>query len=258
MGTTERGALSRSAEHREPPRSLAAEQQNVGTAERWLSAIAGGALTTYGLLQRTAVGGGLATAGSYLVYRGVAGNCLGYRALGVNTATEPGAVQVKKAITIDKSPAELYQFWRNFENLPSFMDHLESVTVHGSNRSHWVAKAPAGMTVEWDANITDERPNERITWHSTPDSDVENWGTVRFVAEPASRGTVVHVEIEYRPPAGRLGAGVARLFGEEPNQQVQEDLRRFKRLMESGVVPTTAGQPHGTRSVLGKILSAHS
>ncbi len=258
MAATERETLSRSADSRQPPRSLAAQQQNVGTLERWISAFGGGALTAYGLLQRSALGGALAASGGYLVYRGVAGNCLGYRALGVNTARHPGVVSVRQAVSITKSPAELYEFWRNFENLPCFMDHLESVTVQGDKRSHWVAKAPAGMTVAWDANITDEHPKELISWHSAPDADIENWGTVRFVAEPEDRGTVVHVELEYRPPAGKLGAAVARLFGEEPNQQVQEDLRRFKRLMETGEIPTIEGQPRGTRSPLGKILSPRS
>ena len=163
-------------------------------------------------------------------------------------STETGTVVVKKAIRVNRSPEEPYRFWRDFQNLPRFMKHLESVRVTGENRSHWTAKAPAGMTVEWDAEITDDRPNELIAWRSLEGADVENSGSVRFERAPGGRGTAVKVEMLYSPPAGVVGAGVAKLFGEEPNQQVQEDLRRLKRVLETGEVITTEGQPAGRSS----------
>src|SRR5207237_3055072 len=123
---------------------------------------------------------------------------------------------------------EVYDFWRNFGNLPRFMDHLESVQVTGDRRSHWKAKAPAGTTVEWDAETTENRPNELIAWRSVEGADVTNAGVVRFVAAPGGRGTEIHVDLRYEPPAGKLGKLVAKLFGEEPSQQVEGDLRRFK------------------------------
>jgi uncharacterized membrane protein len=130
------------------------------------------------------------------------------------------------------------------------MRHLEAVTVLDGNRSHWVAKAPAiaGGKVEWDAEIINDEPNALIAWRSLANADVDNTGSVRFVPAPSERGTEVKVVIDYIPPAGRLGSWVAKLFGEEPQQQIQEDLRRFKRLMETGEVPTTQGQPKGNCS----------
>jgi len=147
-----------------------------------------------------------------------------------------GKVHVRRAVTIRRSREELYSFWRNFENLPRFMYHLEEVQVREPGRSHWRAKAPAGTTVEWDAEIVEDRPNERIAWRSLPDADVTNSGTVEFRRAPGGRGTEVHVEIHYDPPGGKLAALVAKLFGEEPGEQVADDLRRLKQVMEVGEV----------------------
>ena len=132
-----------------------------------------------------------------------------------------------------KPVEELYQFWRNFENLPRFMDHLESVTIIDEGRSHWVVKGPAGIRVEWDAEIHNEIPNELIAWRSLAGSEVDNAGSVHFM--PTEIGdTEVRVVLRYDPPAGKLGATVARLFGEEPSRQVAEDLRRLKQVVEAG------------------------
>jgi uncharacterized membrane protein len=128
----------------------------------------------------------------------------------------------------------VYQFWRNFENLPRFMDHLESVTVLDENRSHWVAKAPAGTRVEWDAVIHNEIQNELIAWRSLPKADVNNAGSVHFNSA-GDGATEVRVVLSYQPPAGKLGAVVAKLLGEEPSTQVDDDLRRFKQVMEAAV-----------------------
>jgi uncharacterized membrane protein len=161
---------------------------------------------------------------------------------------QDGVIHSRKSVTINRSPEDLYQFWHDFENLPRFMKHLESVHVIGAGRSHWVARAPGGTTVEWDAELTDDRPNELIAWRSRENAAVENSGAVRFERTPGGRGTVVRVEIQYRPPGGAIGSLVAKLFGEAPEQQVREDLRRFKQLMETGEIITTEGQPAGRKS----------
>jgi uncharacterized membrane protein len=155
------------------------------------------------------------------------------------------ATELHRTMTINRPRQELYAFWRQLDNLPRFMDHLESVTVQDDRRSHWVAKAPAGRTVEWDAEITVDEPGEVLAWHSLDGADVPNGGKVRFIEAPPGRGTEVHVLIHYELPAGPAGKVVAKLFGEEPDQQVREDLRRFKRVMETGEVATTEGQPSG-------------
>jgi len=159
-----------------------------------------------------------------------------------------GAIRVAQAKTINRSPEELYRFWRDFQNLPRFMKHLESVQATGDRRSHWVAKAPAGTKVEWDAEITEDRPNELIAWRSLKGADVENIGSVRFERAPGGRGAVVKVNMLYRPPAGKLGAVVAKLFGEDPEWRIKDDLRRFKQVMEVGEIITTKGQPAGRDS----------
>lgn len=152
-----------------------------------------------------------------------------------------GTTQVKNSLIINRPPGELYRYWRNFENLPSIMRHLESVEVKGDGRSHWVAKAPAGTSVEWDAEVTEDRPNELIAWRSLEGSDVDNSGSVRFETAPGNRGTIVKVEINYTPPGGALGSLVAKLFGEEPGQQAQESLRTFKQIMETGEIVVSDG-----------------
>ncbi len=145
-------------------------------------------------------------------------------------------METKQAITVNWPPAELYQFWHDFQNLPRFMQHLEAVQVNGQHRSHWKAKAPAGTTVEWDAEIVEDRANELISWRSVQGASVDNAGSVRFSPAPGDRGTEIHVELRYDPPGGALGATVAKLFGEEPGQQVRDDLRRFKQVVETGEV----------------------
>ncbi|MFZ6027691.1 MAG: SRPBCC family protein [Chloroflexota bacterium] len=156
-----------------------------------------------------------------------------------------GRFQVQKSITINRSAEEIYRFWRNFENLPRFMQHLERVEVIDDNLSHWVAKAPAGSHVRWDARVTEDRPNVSIAWEAMPDSDVQNSGRVQFEPRSNGRGTVVRVKIAYSPPGGAVGRAVARLFGEEPGQQVTGDLRRLKQVLETGEVVRSDGSPEG-------------
>jgi uncharacterized membrane protein len=145
-------------------------------------------------------------------------------------------VRVRRSVTVLRSPEEIYRFWRDFRNLPRFMQHLESVETLSDTRSRWRATAPVGTTVEWEAEIIEDRPGEGISWRSLPGSEVDNIGTVRFVPAPGGRGTEIHVELRYDPPGGRLGSIVAKLFGQAPEQQVATDLRRLKQVLETGEV----------------------
>jgi uncharacterized membrane protein len=156
-----------------------------------------------------------------------------------------GSIRTGKSIHVNRSPEEVYNFWHNFQNFPRFMFHLESVQVTGEKRSHWVAKAPAGTRVEWDAEIIQDIPNQLISWRSLEGTTVSNCGQIRFERAPGGRGTIVRVTLEYRPPAGAIGAAVAKIFGREPSQQIREDIRRFKQLIEAGEIVTTEGQPAG-------------
>ena len=154
-------------------------------------------------------------------------------------------IHVTKSVTVMRPRSEVYKFWRQLERLPSFMIHLASVSEVSPVRSHWVANAPGGSKVEWDAEIVDERENELISWRSCEGSEIPNAGTVRFKDAPADRGTEVSVELNYDPPAGRAGAAVAKLFGEEPGQQLTDDMRRFKQVMETGEVVLSDGSLMG-------------
>jgi uncharacterized membrane protein len=147
-----------------------------------------------------------------------------------------GPKRIRRAVTVRVPRQHAYEAWRDLERLPRFMRHLEEVRVLDERRSHWKAKAPAGRTVEWDAEIIDDRPGEALAWRSTGASQVSNAGTVRFIDAPGDRGTEIHVEFEYAPPFGALGSLVAGLFGEEPEQQAADDLRRFKQMVETGRV----------------------
>lgn len=145
-------------------------------------------------------------------------------------------IRIEKEVTIQRPADELYRYWRNLENLPRIMSYLDSVRVIDPQRSHWVAQAPAGMKVEWDAEIINEVENEVIGWRSVRGADVDNAGSVRFEPAPSGQGTIVRVNLKYNPPAGKLGAVVAKLYGTDPEQTVEQDLREFKRYMESGAV----------------------
>jgi uncharacterized membrane protein len=242
---------------------------NVAPVERFVSATAGGALVAYGLKRGGVFGTLMSLVGGSVALRGVTGHCQVYDAMGVNTNTDEngapkykalsgkskksstwndgalsGKVHVSKSLTINKSPAELYSFWRNFENLPQFMEHLESVKTVDEKRSHWKAKAPLGTSVEWDAEVTSDQENARIGWRSLEGADVPNSGVVEFLPT-TNRGTQVKVSLTYEAPGGMFGAMFAKLFGEEPSQQVYGDLYRFKSLMESGEVITVEGQTSG-------------
>jgi uncharacterized membrane protein len=151
-------------------------------------------------------------------------------------APAPRTIRVAKAVTIGRPAEALYAFWRELENLPRVMRHLEAVEPLGERRSRWRAKAPFGRVVEWESEITEDRQNERIAWRSLPGADIESEGAVSFARAPGGRGTTVRVELRYEPPAGPLGAVVAKLFGQEPGQALDTDLRGFKAIMETGEI----------------------
>jgi uncharacterized membrane protein len=152
------------------------------------------------------------------------------------SGTETRGVHIRKAVTLNRAPEEVYGFWRDLRNLPSVLHHLEEVTPMDGRRSHWRAKGPAGSSFEWDAEITEDRPNELLAWRSLPGAEVPNSGWIRFETARGGRGTRITVDLRYVPPGGMLGARIARLFGREPGQEVQEDLRAFKQVMETGEV----------------------
>lgn len=199
---------------------------------RIASGLTGGALAALGLSRRSASGIPLALLGGVLVYRGATGKWPMARAVAGEPAT------FRKAITIGREPAEIYAFWRDFANLPKFMQHLESVQVLDGRRSHWTAKAPLGTQAEWDAEITEDQEGRLISWRSLPGAAVHNAGTVRFQPAPGGRGTEVVVEMSYSPPMGAAGRVAARVAGEEPEQQVGDDLRHLKMMFEAGEIAT--------------------
>jgi uncharacterized membrane protein len=152
-----------------------------------------------------------------------------------------GTLRVRKRVTIDRPPEALYRYWRDFSNHPRFMAAVESVQPRGERRTHWRARGPAGVPVEWDAELVEDRPNERIAWRSVDGAPFGHAGVVRFEPAPGGRGTVVTVEMEYRPPGGTVTAAAAKLIGHAPEQQLHEDLRRFKQLMETGQIAVAGG-----------------
>lgn len=224
--------------------------RNVATSERWLSIIAGGALVANGLRKRSPLHLAGAAAGLALLFRGSSGYCPVYGSLGVSTAEKDNGVtipyghgiRVERGVTILKPAAELFAFWRDFENLPRFMDHVVSVKKLDERRSHWVVEGPAGRQVEWDAEIINEIPGELIGWKTSGNADVDHAGSVHFRELPAGRGTEIKVILRYEPPGGKVGSLIAKLFGEEPSMQVASDLRRLKHILEAGEEPTVEGQ----------------
>jgi uncharacterized membrane protein len=223
--------------------------RNVNDWERLVSVSAGAALLWLAARQRR--GRGLTATGVGLVARGVAGYCP------VNALVGRGAdhsdtraalsgdrgVHVYESVVINRPAIELFRFWRDFSNLPRFMEHLDEVDVITPTRSIWTARAPIGMRVKWEAEVINEIDGELIGWQSTENADVATAGSVRFVPAPGG-ATEIIVHLQYEPPAGKLGSLVASMFGEEPAQQIRADLRHLKEILETGEVPyPTNGTP---------------
>jgi uncharacterized membrane protein len=217
---------------------------NISSTERMASNIAGAVLAVVGYHRSNKV---LGLLGLGLMARGASGWCP------VTATIDPGAqgdadstkrhlggsrgIMVDDAITIYRPVSEVYSYWRNLENLPRFMQHLEDVRVIDRSRSHWIARGPLGVLVQWDAEIINDVPPTLLSWKSTGHPDVVSAGSVRF--KPAGEhATQVRVKLQYDPPAGKLGATGAWLFGEDPQHQIAEDLRRFKQLLETGEIST--------------------
>jgi len=236
---------------------------NVGLQERELSIVAGAAIAVFGLSRPVGLAGfALIGLGAAVVYRGWTGQCNLYKALGIDSHTgdqnQPSAdpeeynesgIHIEYATTINRPAAELYEFWRNFENLPQFMTHLQSVKVIDEQSSQWTANGPLGMSVQWNAKIINDKPSKLIAWQSVGSPDVDNSGSVTFLPATNGVGTVVRVKISYIPPAGRVGNWVAKLFNEDPKHQATTSLRQFKQLMETGEVTSNGdGKPRGSHS----------
>ena len=221
----------------------------VGDLERLGAATTAGLLVAYGVSRRSVPGVVLAAAALPLAYRGVAGHWPGYLTLDVPRAITARAlsgnrgIHVRESVRVERPLPEVYRFWRRLENLPRFMDALDSVTDLGNGRSRWVAAGPGGVRVAWDAEIINEVEDAVIGWRSLPESDIVTAGSVTFAAARGGRSTQVTVHLQYAPPAGRVGAMVAKLFGREPSQTVREDLRRLRQILEAGEIPRAAGEP---------------
>ena len=166
----------------------------------------------------------------------------------------PGVIRIHKSLHIQRPAEACYRFWRNFENFPQFMQHVESVQVVDATRTHWRVRAPLGQHVEWTAELFSDVPSQQLAWRTLAGSSVEHTGVVRFLPSLDNKSTRIDIEMSYHAPFGKAGVMLARIFGEEPSQQVDDDLRRFKQLIETGEISTTTGQSAGRRSPLLRLL----
>ena len=217
--------------------------RNISETERWVSMAAGAGMALYGLSRRRTSGLVVAGLGAWLFRRGMSGHCDTYQMLGLSTAGTgedtrqalggPAGVIVEESVTINRPISELYRFWRNLENLPRFMSHLDSVERITDTLSRWRARAPGGTTVEWNAEIINEVPDQVIGWKSIEGSDVVSAGSVNF-DDAGALGTRVRVRLQYSPPGGKVGDAIARLIGSDAATQIRQDLQRFKQLVEAG------------------------
>lgn len=221
-------------------------EPNVTGAERWISILAGGALATAGARRGDVLGYAAALVGGALIARGVAEQDPLKRAFSptpfeAKLARRQGwstAATAGYAVTINQPRQDVYGFFRRFENLPRFMDNIESIEELDRDRSRWTVKAPGGQTVSWIATVTDDRPGERIAWEAEEGADVKNAGWVEFRDGPPGRGTEVKAVIAYEPPYGQFGRIAAKITRKEPAVQARGDLKRLKMLLETGEVPT--------------------
>lgn len=245
--------LSRTSEFEMSRGQSPGREENVGQIERWISMLAGGGLVAFGLVRGRLTGLLSALAGAALVQRGLTGHCRVYEALGYDTAVEHHEFGVKagqgkkivRSLHINRDREELYDFWRKLENLSQVMRHVESVTAESDTKSHWVARGPMNARLEWDAEINTDRRGEIIAWQSLPGSEVDTAGSVRFDKPSFGEGTVLTVTLKYDPPGGKAVAEIAHLLGQGLEEELDEDLRAFKQMMEAGETPTASPQPSG-------------
>jgi uncharacterized membrane protein len=232
---------------------LPRQNRNVPDEVRWLYGLGGAALLIWGWKRRSWLGILLSSAGADLLNWSCTGHYL-HETLGITALTSKGlralvphqlGIRVDRSVSIYRPVDEVYRFFRDFKNLGRILTHVNDVREVDDKHSHWFVKGPGGMELEWDAEIIEERPNELISWRSIGSPDVESAGSVRFERAPGERGTFVRVSLNYLPPAGALGAAIAKLFGEEPETQIKEDLRRLKQMLEAGEIASTEGQPAG-------------
>jgi uncharacterized membrane protein len=222
----------------------AQRSQGWSTALRWGALISGGAIALLGLSRRSRAGIAVAASGGVLAF------------LGSRAGARRREIIARSSMLVNCSLEEAYRFWRNFENLPQFMRHLESVSILDGNRSKWTAIGPLGTRIEWTAEIITDRANEVIAWRSLPDSDISVDGLVKFSTATGNRGTLITPIITYTPPAGPVGHALAKLFSKDPGFLMRQDLRRLKALMEAGEIPTVEGQTHGPRSGVAALAQA--
>lgn len=224
---------------------------NMGQTERILSLVGGAALALQALARKGWVTRlALATGAFLLLRRGVTGHCPLYEALDINRAGPEGreGILVQKSVTINRPREEVYRAWRHFEQFPRSANYIPTEpTIDRGDGGHAPrgSQTPLDLALVWDTEITEERPNEQISWQSLPGSLVHGRGTVIFRDAPRNRGTEVHIQFAYDPPGGTPTVALAKLFGGGPEQQVGDDLRRFKQMMEAGEVATTYGQSSG-------------
>jgi uncharacterized membrane protein len=231
-------------EHTYPPNLR--RDVDLAQPERVASTVAGGLLLLFGLRNPSPSGMLLGALGAGLLYQGAAGrNVVQSVRTGQPLIAEPQGVRVKKSLTVNRSPEDVYAFWRNLENLARFMPSVRAVQRHGGGRSHWVVKGPRGTVLKWDAQITVDRPNEMIAWQTVPGGSLDHRGYVKFVPAAGGRGTEVHVALEYQPPGGEVGKLLGSLLGPVTEQQIQEQIRHFKNILEAGEIPTNKGQASG-------------
>jgi uncharacterized membrane protein len=240
--------------HQPASNMTCASQKNVGDVERFASVVGGGLMLLSALQRRPLEGLLLGGFGAALIYRGIAGHCECYKALGISTANEEGRVtsvpaqygfKYEKSLVINRSANDLFDYWRDLENLPGIMPHLTSVKEIGGNLSHWVATGPMGVELEWDAEIYNEDPGRMIAWRSLPGGDVDTAGSVHFVEHGAGRGAEVRISLKYNPPLGKVGANLAWLLGGGVEQEIDNDFRRFRQMMEAGEFSRRRGQMAG-------------
>jgi uncharacterized membrane protein len=212
-------------------------KQNVGTNERWASGVGGSALALWGLRRASLPGLLIAAVGAAIAWRGVSGWCTLYGALGIDRAGGERTVgnlgvKIDRSVVVAAPPERLHHFWRNFDNLPRIMSHLERVEVLSGTRSRWHAKVPGGIPISWEAEIINDQPPQLIAWRTVPGSIVSHAGSVRFT--PAGSGTRIDVSLQYDPPGGTLAHTVASFMGADAGRLLEHDVQEFKHALESG------------------------